>query len=141
MFPIVAVGNLGIRKATFDAVGGFDEALRANEDHDLALRLRLAGIEVHFEPAAVVHYRYRQSPRALWRQGLTYGAARPLTWRRVRDSGLTPPSRVAGWRSWAWLVVNLGSLRTSEGRAAWVWVAGNRLGQVRGSVQHRTVFL
>ena len=141
VFPIVAAGNLGIRRSTFTAVGGFDEGMRANEDHDLALRLALAGVVVHFEPAAVVHYRYRPSPRALWRQGLTYGAARPLMWRRVRDAGLPPPSRVAGWRSWAWLVVHLGSLRTPEGRAAWVWVAGNRLGQVRGSIRHRTVFL
>ncbi|MGZ4690901.1 MAG: glycosyltransferase [Acidimicrobiia bacterium] len=141
VFPIVAAGNLGIQRAAFNAVGGFDEAFRANEDHDLALRLVLAGVDVHFEPAAVVHYRYRQSPSALWHQGLTYGTARPLMWRRVRDSGLPPPSRVAGWRSWAWLVVHLGALRTPEGRASWVWVAGNRLGQVRGSFRHRTVFL
>ena len=141
VFPIVAAGNLGIRAATFEAIGGFDEGLRANEDHDLALRLRLAGVDVHFEPAAVVHYRYRRSAGDLWHQGLTYGAARPLMWKRVRDAGLSPPSRVAGWRSWAWLVVHLGSLRSSEGRAAWVWVAGNRLGQVGGSVRHRTVFL
>ena len=141
VFPIVAAGNLGIRRATFDAVGGFDERLRANEDHDLALRLALAGVDVHHEPTALVHYRYRHEPRELWEQGLRYGTARPLVWRRVRDAGLTPPSRFAGWRSWAWLVVHVASLRTAEGRASWVWVAGNRLGQVRGSILHRTVFL
>lgn len=141
VFPIVAAGNLGIRRATFDAVGGFDERLRANEDHDLALRLTQAGVDVHFEPAALVHYRYRHEPRELWNQGLRYGTARPLVWRRVRDAGLTPPSRVAGWRSWVWLLVHVGSLRSPEGRASWVWVAGNRLGQVRGSLRHRTVFL
>jgi glycosyltransferase involved in cell wall biosynthesis len=141
VFPIVAAGNLGIRRDVWRAAGRFDEAFSAEEDHEFALRLRLADVPVHFEPAAVVHYRYRGSAAALWHQGTVYGRSRPLLWRRVQRAGLATPSRVAGWRSWAWLLVHLPDLRTEQGRAGWLWVAGNRLGQLRGCFRYRTLFL
>jgi glycosyltransferase involved in cell wall biosynthesis len=141
VFPIIAAGNLGIRRAVWREAGRFDEDFAAEEDHEFALRLRVRDVPIHFEPAAVVHYRYRGSPRALWRQGRSYGAARPRMWRLVRRAGLQPPPRFAGWRSWAWLVAHLPDLRRATGRASWVWVAGNRLGQLAGCVRARTVFL
>ncbi len=141
VFPIVAAGNLGIRRDVWRAAGRFDEAFSAQEDHEFALRLRLRDVPIFFEPAALVHYRYRGSTRALWDQGRVYGASRPLLWRRVQRAGLEPPSRVAGWRSWLWLLVHLVDLRTEHGRAAWVWVAANRLGQLRGCIRYRTLFL
>ena len=61
--------------------------------------------------------------------------------RRLREQGLPVPSPLAGWRSWLWLVAHLGDLRTHEGRAAWVWVAGNRVGQLEGSVRYRCLYL
>jgi glycosyltransferase involved in cell wall biosynthesis len=141
VFPIVAAGNLGIRRAVWRDAGRFDESFAAEEDHEFALRLRIRGVPIHFAPDALVHYRYRGSVRALWHQGTQYGASRPRMWRLVRRAGLQPPPRFAGWRSWAWLVAHLPDLRTATGRAAWVWVAGNRLGQLVGCVRARTVFL
>jgi glycosyltransferase involved in cell wall biosynthesis len=141
VFPIVAAGNLGIHRDVWRAAGRFDEAFSAQEDHEFALRLCLRDVPVAFEPAAVVHYRYRGSTQALWQQGTVYGESRPLLWRRVKDAGLATPSRIAGWRSWAWLLVHLVDLRTEHGRAAWVWVAANRLGQLRGCIRYRTLFL
>jgi hypothetical protein len=32
-------------------------------------------------------------------------------------------------------------LRSREGRAAWTWVAGNRIGQLEGSIRYRALFL
>jgi glycosyltransferase involved in cell wall biosynthesis len=141
VFPIVAAGNLGVRRGVWRDAGRFDEELRVEEDHEFALRLRVRGVDVHFAPGALVHYRYRGSPGALWRQGTTYGRSRPRLWREVRRAGLRPPPRFAGWRSWVWLLVHLPDLRRATGRASWVWVAGNRLGQLAGCVRYRTVFL
>jgi glycosyltransferase involved in cell wall biosynthesis len=141
VFPIVAAGNLGVRRDVWRAAGRFDEGYRAEEDHEFALRLHQQGVAIDFAPEAVVHYRYRAEPAALWYQGLAYGTSRPMMWKQVRRAGLRPPSRLAGWRSWAWLLVHLPDLGTATGRAAWVWVAGNRLGQLRGCVRARTVFL
>lgn len=47
----------------------------------------------------------------------------------------------AGWRSWIWLVVTVLRLATPGGRAAWVWTADNRLGNMRRSVENRVVYL
>jgi len=143
LFPTVHGNNMGMVRARFDAVGRFDldDRIIGVDDVELSLRIHQHGIAVHFEPAAVVHYRYRDETRALWRQGRTYGRARPLLVRRLREQGLPTPSRAAGWRSWVWLGAHLPDLRSHEGRAAWVWVAANRVGQVEGSVRYRSLYL
>lgn len=141
IFPYASGCNFGLRRSWWERAGGFDETFPPTEDMELSLRLWRLGVRLQFVPGAVVHYRYRQGPRALWRQGRAYGSNRPRLCRRLRDLGVKPPSRLAGWRSWVWLVVHLPSVRTAQGRAVWVWVAANRLGQVEGSIRHRTVYL
>jgi glycosyltransferase involved in cell wall biosynthesis len=141
LFPLVSGGNLGLWREVWQAVGPFDERFLGAEDAEWSLRLFLADVHVHFAAGAVVHYRYRDSARVLWRQGNTYGFTRPQLRRRVVDAGLPPPSRVAGWRSWAWLVAHLPGLARATGRARWSWVAGVRVGHLRGSARARTVFL
>jgi glycosyltransferase involved in cell wall biosynthesis len=140
-FPVIAGGNLGIRRDVFDEVGSFDQRYIGAEDHEFSLRLAQHGIPIHFAPDARIAYRYRSEASVLWRQGNTYGRSRPMLRRRTVEAGLVAPSRFAGWRSWLWLLRHLPGLRTAEGRARWVWVAGNRVGQLRGSVEARSVFL
>ena len=85
--------------------------------------------------------RYRTDPRVLWAQGHRYGKSRPMLVRKLKEAGRPRPPRFAGWRSWAWLVAHLLDLRVPERRSAWVWVAGNRLGQLEGSVRYRALFI
>ena len=143
LFPTVHGNNMGMRRDRFDEVGRFDldDRVIGVDDVELSLRISQRGLAVHFVPEAVVHYRYRDESRALWRQGRTYGRARPFLVRRLREQGLPAPHRVAGWRSWVWLGVHVPDLRTHEGRAAWVWVAANRVGQLEGSLRYRTLYL
>lgn len=142
IFPTVHGNNMGMQRACADALGGFDEdVIIGSDDVELSMRAWIAGVEVHFAPEAVVHYRYRPEARALWRQGRNYGRSRPLVVRRLRERGLECPSRFAGARSWAWLVVHLPDLRNAPGRAGWVWVAANRIGQLEGSLRYRSLFV
>ena len=141
LFPLVSGGNLGLHRSVWNAVGEFDDAYLGAEDAEWSLRLARAGITVHFAPDAVLHYRYRAEPDVLWRQGNRYGLNRPRLRRRIAASGYPPPSRFSGWRSWAWLVAHLPGLRTQHGRARWSWVAGVRIGHLRGSLRDRTLFL
>ncbi|HZJ26314.1 MAG TPA: glycosyltransferase [Acidimicrobiia bacterium] len=140
-FPLVSGGNLGLRRDLWQTVGPFDETFIGAEDAEWSLRLATAGIPVHFEPNAVLHYRYRSEASVLWRQGNRYGFARPHLRARVAAAGLPVPSRWAGWRSWIWLLTQLPGLRARRGRARWAWVAGVRIGHVRGSLDARTLFL
>jgi glycosyltransferase involved in cell wall biosynthesis len=129
--------NHGMWRSVWDELDGFDENFRGLEDVEFGLRAHAAGYRVHFEPAAIVHYRYRDEWRALWRQAKFYGGSVPRLARRAEELGLTPPRRLAGWRSWAWLVINTPLLVRRSIRPRWVWTLGTRLGVLRGAIAAR----
>ena len=60
-------GNASLRADVMREVGGFDESFTAygNEDVDLALRLRGAGVELRYDPDAVAHQEYDKPLRGL----------------------------------------------------------------------------
>jgi peptidoglycan/xylan/chitin deacetylase (PgdA/CDA1 family)/GT2 family glycosyltransferase len=79
-------GQLSVRRAVFEALGGFDEAFTAggsfgNEDLDFGLRL-LAEHEVRFAPDAVSRQRYVVTPERLLRQSYDAGRADALIARK-----------------------------------------------------------
>jgi GT2 family glycosyltransferase len=132
--PWIKGAALLIRRASFEAVGGFDESyFMYFEEVDLCLRLRAGHGEVHFTPAAtVIHVggaSTSQARRAMYVAHFTssiqfyrrhYPAARRLFWisamrlkmllRLVRDSSRlvleSDPDRRAGLseRVAAWLI-------------------------------------
>jgi GT2 family glycosyltransferase len=68
--------NLSCRRSVLHEIGGFDEAYPypAGEDADLTVRARLAGYQLHFQPAAAVrHYPSRGNPSALLRHAYRLG--------------------------------------------------------------------
>jgi GT2 family glycosyltransferase len=135
--PFMRTNNGGIRRDLFDALGGFDEEFPGLEDIEISLRATAAGEEVAFVPDALIRYRYRPDARSLWRQGSYYGWSQTLLAVRARELGLPRPGRLAGLRSWAWLVVHLpGTLQPSR-RLAWLWVLAFRFGTQRASWARR----
>ena len=141
IFPCIRGAGWATKRSVWDRVGGMDESYSAGQDVEFSLRCWLAGVDVVGVPSAVVHYRYRDTPRGLWRQGLAYGRFRPRIARLLEERGKARPPRLAGWRSWALLVLRLPSLANHEGRSVWAWMAGNRVGQVLGSIRERTLIL
>lgn len=71
--PAASSNNLGVRRAVFDELGGFDETLRTGEDVDLCWRVQLAGYRLAGEPRAVVDVRRRTGLVAVLRQFYGYG--------------------------------------------------------------------
>ena len=140
-FPFASSCNLGIRRERFLDIGGFDERLTVAEDVDLAMRLHLDGVALAYVPDAAVHYRYRQTRGALFTRAYAYGAGRPLISERLRTATGRGTSRFQGWRNWAWLIRNVGLLRTRTGQARWLWTAGTRVGALRGSLTARRLYL
>lgn len=132
--PHLSSGNCGIQRQTWDAVGGFDEDFRGLEDIELSLRLASAGVAVHFEPNAVVHYRYRSTLRGLWHQGRFYGSSYPQLDRIGRRLGLPMPPRFRGLRSWAWLIIHLPLAPLRSHRARWVWTLACRTGALQAGI-------
>ena len=58
-FPVTA--NVAVRRAAFEAIGGFRDDIRAGEDADLTYRLRAAGWCVERREEAAVTHRTRQT--------------------------------------------------------------------------------
>lgn len=141
IFPLVRGNNYGVRTSVWERTGPLNEGFFPVADMEFSLRCWLNEIDIVGIPDAVVHYRYRSSARDLWRQGWNYGSHRPQIARLLRDAGKPRPPRFGGWKSWAMLLMLLPRVLTPSGRALWLWTAGNRLGQVAGSIRYRTLML
>lgn len=141
LFPLLAAGNFGVRREAWDRIGGFDASFAACEDAELAFRAARCGIGIGYQPRASVKYQFQTEPRQLFRQGMRYGKGRVRVAALMRDAGCTPPSRVAGLKSWAWLLLHLFDVFDQNHRPAFAWVAGNRIGHAVGSFTYRHLLL
>ncbi len=141
IFPCVRGNNYGVRSRVWTEVGPLNEGFFPVADMEFSLRCWLHGIDIVGAPGAVVHYRYRESARDLWRQGFAYGSHRPVIARLLREAGKPRPPRFGGWKSWVLLAITAPAIVTRSGRARWLWGAGNRFGQVIGSVRYRTLMI
>ncbi|WP_416674867.1 glycosyltransferase family 2 protein [Egbenema bharatensis] len=65
--------NLGMRRSVYEKVGEFDTSLYAAWDTDYCWKVQLAGIQLHFIPGLVVHYRLRHELKAIYRQARSWG--------------------------------------------------------------------
>ena len=57
---IAVAGNVLVRRAAFNAIGGFTEGIRSGGDVDFSRRLQRAGWSIDSRPAALVEHRHRE---------------------------------------------------------------------------------
>jgi GT2 family glycosyltransferase len=84
-----AAGNLLVRRAAFEAIGGFAEGIRSGGDLDLCRRLQAAGWRLEFRADALVHHRHRANLPSLLGAIARYGAG--AAWLNKRYPGSSPP--------------------------------------------------
>jgi len=136
--PFGSSFGLGVHRRLHEEVGGFDEDMRSLEDVDYCVRLQLAGAELHHEPRAVVHYRYRRTLPGIFEQASIYAEE----FARIEKRYGTGSSRsLVTWplRGWRGIALALPGASRKAGRARLAWQAGWQLGRLRGSVRHRVV--
>ncbi|MFM8973527.1 MAG: glycosyltransferase family 2 protein, partial [Actinomycetota bacterium] len=131
LLPFAHSCNLGVRRDLVDRVGPFDETIEAGEDVEFSYRARRAGVEPRYAPDALVHYRYRTTLGALWRQGRSYGRVRTGLGRRFAADGLAVPAASTG-RAVLGLLRRLPRCVSRSGRADWVFAAAGVVGAARG---------
>lgn len=141
IFPCIRGNNFALRRSVWYKLNGMNSGYFPCEDIEFSMRCWLNEIEVVGLPDAVVHYRYRAGARDLWKQGFAYGSNRPQIAKLLRDAGKPVPAKFSGWKSWLALFARLPTVCSKNGRASWVWIAGNRWGQVVGSFRHGIVML
>jgi GT2 family glycosyltransferase len=95
-------GNVGLRRADFLAVGGFDERLARQEDIELGFRLDRFGCRFELDPAAVVWHDSQRSLRSWMRMPAVSACFDVEFDRRVPDSGrLSAVHKRLGRSHWA----------------------------------------
>jgi len=83
-----ATANLLVRRAAFDAVGGFEEGIRSGGDVDLCRRLQARGWSIERRPGAAVHHIHRESLADLMGSVARYAAG--ARWLNERYPGTAP---------------------------------------------------
>lgn len=135
-------GNLAIRRAAFQAAGGWDETYPAVNDVPFCWRVQLQGYPLAYVPDAVVRYRARSDLRGLARQHRAFGRQHARLYRDFRSAGAQRASAVRVVRRWARITVSVPDLfRSGDRRRAWVRLTMMSLGRIQGSVEFRVVCL
>jgi glycosyltransferase involved in cell wall biosynthesis len=141
--PYGSSANLGVRRALHERIGGFDEDfLGAVHDIDYCWRLQKAGGQLHFEPRAVVAYRFRRDLPSLFRQARFYGVGFVSLCKKHRKE--LPTQRhpwLMGALSWLGLLRRLPIPPSKRRLATFVWHLGWKLGMLEGSIRHRVLVL
>lgn len=142
-YPPYAFGSaLGATREAHDRIGGFDTAIvPSSEDMDYCWRALAAGFELHFEPTALVHYRYRPSWSSIYRQARGYAVGNVRLYKKHRGLGLPPVPNP--WRRltrrWLYLVRRLFVIHDRASLGHFVWTLGMRAGSLAGSVRERVL--
>ncbi len=142
--PYVIGCNMAVSREAFEAVNGYSEQFLSSGDVDLTWRLQLHGYTIHDAPA-LVHYRYRDTLWALWKQYVKYGYYNTLVYRHFAVYGMPRPSTRYVLRQYKKLIKQgirflLGRVTPQE-RSVWLSKVALRWGRILGSLRHRTFYL
>lgn len=138
--PYGLSANMGVRRETFDALGGFDENYRVGYDVEFCWRAQINGFSVGATDGAVVTKRKRGDVGGVWQQHKAFGIADVRLYADYRSHGM-PRAITRAMRAYGWLLVHSPDLLNRSGRLVWVGVAGQRFGRIVGSARTRIAFL
>jgi glycosyltransferase involved in cell wall biosynthesis len=141
--PRSLTANLGVRRDVFEALGGFNrEYDYGSDDTEFCWRLQLASYRLEYAPAAVVHYRHRDSLRGTAIKAYRTGRSRGRLYRDFARAGMPRP-RIAGALYRAALIGAATALIPFSPRMRWWWAdqAPAAVGRLVGSIAFRVVYL
>lgn len=129
--------NAAVRRAAFEAAGGFRDSVRSGGDADLCFRLAAAGWRMEARPGAAVLHRNRTTVARMLAQRARHGAG--AQWLGREHPGAFPARRPAGLAWWGArrALAGLGAyargdrdaglLGLLDGPAVWAFELGRRL--------------
>jgi GT2 family glycosyltransferase len=141
--PYAFGGNLGVRRAVWERLGGFDEDwVRGGTEIEFCWRAQLAGFTIGFTPGAVVAYRYGRDIKEVERQVRKSARSQARLYRAFRTHGMPRTRTKPALVDWLWLGYHLPDLlRGDDLRVRWRRRLAWRWGLLRGSVEHRVLYL
>ncbi|AFZ29303.1 glycosyl transferase family 2 [Gloeocapsa sp. PCC 7428] len=138
--PFAGSGNLGIKKALHEAVGGFNEDLIYAEDTDYCFRVQLLGTQLQFIEDAVAQIRLRNTFKDIYKQGKSWAESHiylrllyGISVSRFAAFGylvkvLLYPSKIVFY------------LQSRSKLAEWLWILSWNIGLLKGSYKYSQYF-
>jgi glycosyltransferase involved in cell wall biosynthesis len=141
--PFAAGALMALSREAFERVGGFNEKTRIGEDIEISWRLQLQGYSLHPVPDAVIHYRYRETLQATWKQNVCYGEAHAYLYKQFASCGMPGSSVRTIYYSYRGLLTGLPHVLWGDEnqKAEVLRVAALCYGRLRGSLRYRTLYL
>lgn len=132
-------GTIGVKRALYQAVGGFDEFFPYCYETDFCFKLQLAGVELHFAPDALTHVRLRDKVSNIFHQANHWAEYNVKLYKKYRT--LTGTEIPQPWRrhfaSWKGLIWKIPKLRNKMDLTRFMWALGWQVGFLRGSIKYR----
>lgn len=134
--------GMGVKRALFEEIGGFDESMPALEDTDFSWRLGLKGVKLEFAGDALMHIRLRSDPKSLHRQARLWGQYNVMIYKKYLPHGMPKLSLRVGLNNWRYVLIGLArSWLTGSGRDRWLWHFHWNLGRLQGCIKYRVIAL
>jgi hypothetical protein len=97
--PYAQTANCMVRRAAFEAIGGFEDGIRSGGDADLCWRLAAGGWEIERRAGAHAVHRNRRTVKALLAQKARHGSG--AAWLDRRHPGTFPRRSLLGLTAWS----------------------------------------
>ena len=132
--------NIGMRRYVYETVGCINESFRYTWDIDYCFRIQLAGFQLHFAHDVVVHYRLRNTYRALYRQSRTWAKEQMLICHLYNSpvsklSILNHLGAIVGLSRWM-IIQYQGEMKDQIKRGLWSTYLGNHIGSIQGIIEY-----
>jgi glycosyltransferase involved in cell wall biosynthesis len=134
-YRLLPSGNMSIRRAVFEALGGFSTEPKLSEDMEFSVRLQEAGFTVGYAPDAKLYWRRPSNARQEFSKQRRYVLRSRTTLKSLKDPSIVGERTSPVWRKSAWLASHLpGALWSASRLRVWCGVAGKLAGQVEWNV-------
>ncbi|MGJ5674836.1 MAG: glycosyltransferase family 2 protein [Nostochopsis sp.] len=138
--PFAGSGNLGIKRAIHEKLGGFDETLYQSEDVDYCWRASYIGIKLHYVPDAIAYIRLRDSLASIYCRSWNVGKGGILVYKKHRPLGMP---QLVSWKTLLKTSVILTmqllllQIRDKESLVKWLMSFAWRGGQFWGCIKYQ----
>jgi glycosyltransferase involved in cell wall biosynthesis len=141
-YPATMTGALATTRELFASVGGFDESFLSAEDIDFCWRVQQTNPVTLTMSDAVLYYRLRPDPLALFRQARAHASDDTKLYKRWRSYGMTRPPVRGVVRRWVSALAHLAlAWRGKSYLARGLFLSGLCLGRLEGSFRYRVLYL
>jgi GT2 family glycosyltransferase len=141
-YPATMTAALATTRELFASVGGFDESFLSAEDLDFCWRVQETNPVTLTQCDAVLYYRLRPDPLALFRQTRAHARDDTKLYKRWRPRGLARPTARGVVRRWVSALAHLAlAWRGKSDLARGLYLSGLCLGRLEGSIRYRIVYL